>query len=247
MLLDNGQVLVAAGFGGGVTSELYDPTTDTWSLTGNVASGRFNFFFVVLPDGRALIAGGAVPGVGAVATAEIYDPATGQWSPADDLNEAHGSSTSLSNSQEAVVLSSDPWSFEADASVCGTNCGKVLVVGNSATGSAELYDPAVSLEITETVASDGTRGQVTGSLTCPAGELFLVDVALSQGEATGRGTARGTCTGAPQPYTVNFTTGTGAQITDGPAEACVTLSTAARRARTTTHQVEVCEEVTVSV
>ena len=248
MLLDNGQVLVAAGFGGGASSELYNPATDTWTRTGDVATAsRFNYFYTVLPDGRALIAGGAVPSQGVVDTAEIYDPATGTWSPADDMNEPHGSSSSLSNSQQAVVLSSEPWTFEADSAVCGTNCGKVLVVGNSVTGSAELFDPAISLEINDTVRSDGTRGQVKGSVTCPAGEVFLVEVELTQGEATGRGTARGTCTGSPQEYTVNFTTGGGAQLSDGPAEACVTLSTAPRRARTTTHQAEVCEEVTVSI
>lgn len=247
MLLDDGRVLVAAGFGGGVTSELYDPDTDTWSLTGELSTNRFNFFYTVLPDGRALIAGGAVPFEGVIASAEIYDPATGQWSPADDMNEPHGSSTSLSNSSEAIVLSSDPWTFEADPAVCGDNCGKVLVAGYSATGSAELYDPAVSLEITDTVRSDGTRGQVTGTLTCPAGEVYLVEVALTQGEATGLGRDRGTCTGAPQPYKANFTTGAGTSISSGPAEACVTLKTAPRGARTTTHDVEVCEEVTVSI
>ena len=247
MLLENGQVLVAAGFGAGVTSELYDPDTDTWSLTGELSTNRFNFFFTVLPDGRALIAGGAVPFQGVIASAEIYDPATGQWSPADDMNEPHGSSGSLSNSSEAIVLSSDPWSFEADPAVCGDNCGKVLVAGYSATGSAELYDPAVSLEITDTVRSDGTRGQVTGSLTCPAGEVFLVEVELTQDGVTGQGKSRGTCTGTPQSYTANFTTGAGTSLSSGPAEACVTLNTAPRGARTTTHNVEVCEEVIVSI
>lgn len=253
MRLDDGRVLVAAGFGGGNTSEYYDPDTDTWTLTGNVAmAARFNYYFAVLPDGQALIAGGQVPGVGITTSAELYDPATGTWSPAADMNEPHGSSSSLSFTQQAVVISSDPFSFEARPQVCGDNCGKVLVAGNSTTGSVELYTPEApeeeaSLTIDDTVASDGTRAQVTGTLTCPAGEVFLVSMSLEQGDAIGRGTTRGSCIGSPQAFAVRVTAGAGSGFADGPGEACATLQSAVRGSSAADQTLEVCESVEISV
>lgn len=142
MLLPDGTVLVASGFQGGDTAEVYDPVSDSWSLTGNMAGNRFNFDFAVLPNGKALVAGGAVPFEGPTLIAEVYDPATGQWSSAGEMNAEHGSGGSLSNSQQAVVLSSDPWTFEARPQACAPNCGKVLVVGDNPTGAVELYTPA---------------------------------------------------------------------------------------------------------
>lgn len=252
MLLADGRVLVAAGVGGGNTSEVYDPVTDTWALTGNViAAGRFNYYFAVLPDGTALIAGGQVPGVGITTSAERYDPATGTWSPAAEMNEPHGSSSSLSFTQQAVVISSDPFSFETRPRVCGTNCGKVLVAGNSATGSVELYTPGgpeeeLSLTIDDTVASDGTRGQVQGTLTCPAGEVFLLRLSLVQGETTANGSTRGSCTGSPQSVALRVTASAGSRLVDGPADACATLQSAAPGSRAADQTIEVCESVDVS-
>ena len=253
ILLDDGRVLVAAGFGGGNTSEFYDPETDTWTLTGNVAAAaRFNYYFATLPDGTALIAGGQVPGVGIATSAELYDPATGTWSPAAEMNEPHGSSSSLSFSQAAVVISSDPFSFEARPQVCGTNCGKVLVAGNSATGSVELYTPEtpeehLSVSIDDAANGDATRVQVRGTLSCPTGEVFLLEMDLSQGETTGTGTTRGSCTGAPQTFSVRVTAGSGSAFVDGPGEACATLQSAVRGSSAADQTIVVCESVEISV
>lgn len=142
MLLPDGTVLVASGFGGGNTAETYDPASDTWTLTGNMAGNRFNFDFAVLPNGKALVAGGGFSGQGPSATAELFDPATRQWSSAGEMPEVHGSTSSLSSTQPAIVLSSNPWTFEARPQACAPNCGKVLVVGDNPTGAAALYTPA---------------------------------------------------------------------------------------------------------
>ncbi|HWH36003.1 MAG TPA: kelch repeat-containing protein [Acidimicrobiales bacterium] len=253
MVLDDGRVLVAAGFGGENTSEIYDPATDTWTLTGNVAAARrFNFFFTVLPDGRALIAGGQVPGEGVTTSAELYDPASGEWSPAASMTEAHGSGSSLSFTQEAVLLSSSPTAFEARPQACGDNCGKVLVAGNSVTGSVELYTPGPIdtagplVEIDDTVPAGGTEAQVGTSIRCPEGQQYLVEVELTQGESTAAGSARGTCTGTVQDLDVAVRTN-GATLANGPGEACVTLRSAPPRARSTGEPTEVCEPVTIVV
>lgn len=142
MLLHDGRVVVAAGFQGGDTSEVYDPATGTWTPTGNVAvATRFNFRYQTLPDGKALIAGGQVPFVGLTTTAELYDPATGQWSSAGEMPQVHGSSGSLSKTDEAVLLGA-PKADKAQSTACGPHCGKVLIAGNNPDGGASLYTPA---------------------------------------------------------------------------------------------------------
>ncbi len=138
VLLPNGQVLVTSGFSGRDTAELYDPATGRFTPTGSTqATGRFNFYFTGLPDGRVLIAGGG--GTGNGTTTEIYDPATATWQSAGPLNVSRANTSSNANSTNAVVLSSNPNRFAIDPAVCGNNCGKVLVTGNSANTRAELF------------------------------------------------------------------------------------------------------------
>ena len=141
MLLGDGRVFVAFGFGGGSTTEIYDPASNTWSLGPSLASssGRFNFAYQVLPDGKVMIASGQIPATGLSRSTDIYDPATNRWLPGGVMKDVHASSSSLSNSYEAVVLSARPTSYVADPYVCGRNCGKVLVAGYSPTGMSEMY------------------------------------------------------------------------------------------------------------
>lgn len=147
MVLHDGSVLVAGGFAT-PTSELYSPATRTWSLTGDIpvppgANRRFNHAFAVLPNGKALVAGGATfPPSAITRNADLYDPATRTWVSAGDMHQAHGSSSSLSNSHPAVVLGSNPWRFEARPEACAPNCGKALVAGDNPTGAVELYTPS---------------------------------------------------------------------------------------------------------
>lgn len=73
-LLPDGHVLIT----GGVSAEIYDPSTGTFSLTGNMTKGRSWHTATLLPNGTVLIAGGddsSSPG----SSAEIYDPATGKF------------------------------------------------------------------------------------------------------------------------------------------------------------------------
>jgi hypothetical protein len=56
-LLSNGKVLIA---GGGVAStELYDPSTGTFTATGNMTEVRSQHTANLLPSGMVLIAGGS--------------------------------------------------------------------------------------------------------------------------------------------------------------------------------------------
>jgi hypothetical protein len=85
--LSDGRVLVAGGLPGYVNSapikevELVDPATGQVTLTGAMAIPRREGMGVLLPDGRALIFGGAALGKGALTSVEEYhyvnDPAPG--------------------------------------------------------------------------------------------------------------------------------------------------------------------------
>lgn len=101
------------------------------------------------------------------------------------------------------------------------------------------------VELDDTARGDATRAQVTGTFTCPAGEVFIVRVDLTQGGTTGTGSSRGTCTGNPQSVLVQITRTSGPGFVAGPAEACVTANNAAPRARMA-DEIELCNTVTLT-
>ncbi len=115
-LLNNGKVLIAAGFDGTVLSsaELFDPTTTAFTITGSLATARVAFSATYLPSGKVLFAGGANAN-GSADSAELYDPTTGTFAATGSLHSSKPRNT-------ATML----------------NNGLVLI---AAGGSAELYDP----------------------------------------------------------------------------------------------------------
>ena len=148
-LLANGMVLVAGGTpDDGVTplseAELYNPSTETWTQTGSMSSGRFYHATTLLPNGKVLVTGG----IGGLNSAELYDPLTETWTSAGTL---------MTNRAQhiAVVL---------------TN-GMVLVTGGSRDGSAELFNPATGMW-TNTGAMTTARSFPSASL-LPNGKLLV--------------------------------------------------------------------------
>ncbi len=106
--LTDGRVLVAGGYPNGHTpgfvpdSEIYNPASHNWSLSGPLNRKRADHVQELLPDGRVLVAGGFAghPSTPLVTnTTEIFDPTTARWTLARPMHTARGlfSGTLLNN------------------------------------------------------------------------------------------------------------------------------------------------------
>jgi|HubBroStandDraft_6_1064221.scaffolds.fasta_scaffold00821_4 hypothetical protein len=131
-LLSDGTVLVTGGLnlagdssGTPVASaEIYNPTTDSFTVTGPMTTGRFFHMATLLGNGMVLITGGLNEG-GPLASAEIYDPATMTFA-------ATGTMTTVRMGHTATLL--------GNANVL--IAGGAASFGGAATNAAELFDPA---------------------------------------------------------------------------------------------------------
>ena len=122
-LLNDGNVLVAGGYGDNVVSsaELYDPKSLTFTETAGMGTARCKHTAGLLPDGGVLIAGGSDSrGWNRnLSSAETYDPRTRKFTAASSLNDSR-----FKLPDEAVQLRS----------------GQLLMAGGSR--EVEVYDPA---------------------------------------------------------------------------------------------------------
>src|SRR5260370_6562546 len=81
-LLNNGQVLIAGGAdtnGLIPAAELYDPSTDTFSLTPSLNTPRLGPTATLLPNCEARIARGVSSAGNYLASAELHNPVTGTF------------------------------------------------------------------------------------------------------------------------------------------------------------------------
>ncbi|MCI0745855.1 MAG: immunoglobulin domain-containing protein [Verrucomicrobia subdivision 3 bacterium] len=152
-LLPNGKVLVAGGFSTGTSAELYDPATDTWTVTGSLRAARVYHQATLLPNGKVLIAGSLQNGgAGQPSTsAELYDPATGTWTLTGPMKQARifSTATLLPNGKVLVAGGGtgaelyDPASGTWTATGSPTSGGRAtLLLNGKVLAGSELYDPA---------------------------------------------------------------------------------------------------------
>jgi Galactose oxidase, central domain len=117
--LPDGRVLIAGGENSSEVlnqCEIFDPSSVTFSIAGNMGSARVDHSATLLSDGRVLIAGGR-DAVGAVNTIEVFDPASGAFTAGPIMGVARAG-------HRATLLSDR----------------RVLIAGGDVNGSAEIFD-----------------------------------------------------------------------------------------------------------
>lgn len=72
------------------SAEVWDPETSEFTPTGDLAEARWEHGVVLLPDGRALIVGGAET-ITPRTLLEVWDPETDSFAPAGELEQCRGS------------------------------------------------------------------------------------------------------------------------------------------------------------
>lgn len=175
-LLMSGKVLFAGGEdsdnGPYPYAELYDPSTGTFTATGNMTMGRIAQA-TLLPDGRVLITGGGydpTPPFATTRRAELYDPSTGSF-------RSFGNMISGGLKQTATLLK------DGSVLIAGGAYWPVIPGPASILSSAELYTPPVltPAPVLFSLSADG-RGQgavwhaTTGEIASPGNPAVVGEV-----------------------------------------------------------------------
>jgi hypothetical protein len=133
--LNSGKVLITGGINENATLNsalLYDPTTGTFTPTGNMISPRAGHTSTLLQDGMVLITGGEQgTGLPLLKTAELFNPRTNQFT-------LTATRMTIAREKHTATLLLD---------------GRVLIVGGQ---QADTYDPITQI-FTQTVTSPTNR------------------------------------------------------------------------------------------
>lgn len=121
-LLPDGKVLVVGGNTLGSTwttlksSEIYDPSSNTWSGRASMNEPRQLHTATLLPNGRVLVTGGSDDAFGVRSTSESYDPIQDTWSmtPPMSVRRREHTATLLHNGK-VLVLGGTPQGTDAQA------------------------------------------------------------------------------------------------------------------------------------
>jgi hypothetical protein len=191
-LLNTGQVLIAGGSYNGsggyqrADSELYDPSTDTFTVTGNMVTPRENHTATLLANGNVVIIGGDTLNAQFqtyyVGPAEIYNPSNGTFT-------AVGSLSSASEYHDSQLLSTGKVVVIDGEYYCSTCNAPLLSRTETYDPTAQAFSSTVSMAIarfvqTSTTLTDGTilvvggeaqtivNGQITGYTATGGAELL---------------------------------------------------------------------------
>jgi N-acetylneuraminic acid mutarotase len=143
------------------SAEIYNPTTNTWTLVNPMAVERAQHSATILPSGKVLVVGGL--GSDSTTTAELFDPATNAWASA-----------------------AAPAVWRRAHSATGLGDGSVLIVGgvdaaSTILAAAERYDPAAN---TWSAAGALAVGRLNHAATLLADGTLLVSGGASASGAT---------------------------------------------------------------
>ena len=165
--LPDGRVLVVGGRDGATnetnTTEIYNPSTATWTPATPMSIPRYGPSVEPLPDGRILVAGGRInAGVGTDA-AEIYDPATGTWSATGSMAQTRYNSGSAPLPDGRILIS---------GGFSGTPSSQYL-------SSSEIYNPATGTFAAANPLSGPRSGIAAAPL--PDGRVLMAGGASNSG------------------------------------------------------------------
>lgn len=194
--LQDGRILVAGGFGGAwdipSSAEVYDPSTDEWTLTNPMVSqhegGQIAF---LLPSGLVYVTGGTNGG----SSGEVYDPATNSWTPSASPGvQMVNTGTAVladgrilaADGNSALIFDPQTWQWsvvepmirrrygDGVPNLVTLPSGKVLAVGGAVFDGtrtdAEIYDPATDRWSLTPPLPDGY--QVSGVSGLPDGRVL---------------------------------------------------------------------------
>lgn len=175
-VLPDGRVLVAGGCYGLTcedtppltSSQLYDPMTNRWQVTGSMSTPRAYASAVTLRDGRVLVVGGSqdsgttLVDMSGLQTSEIFDATTGSWSSAGEMARPRwlGTATVLLDGRVLVAghtspMSSNPW-----------------IVEQKREASSEIFDPTTGIW-SHLVTMKGPSDMWPGSVRLQSGRVLV--------------------------------------------------------------------------
>lgn len=130
ILLQSGKVLVTGGRIGGADGiylnevELYDPSTNTWTVLADMHSSRIIGTLVEFSDQTVLAAGGRATANNATQESDLFDPTTSTWTETDSMKERrHWQGESLMPSDRYLItggIKDAVWTSHYDVEVSNT-------------------------------------------------------------------------------------------------------------------------------
>jgi N-acetylneuraminic acid mutarotase len=141
-LLNSGRVLITGGLAvdSGFlqtyqSTEIFDPSTNTFTASGNMIAGRRSHTASLLISGKVLISGGTSNTGTATVTSELYDPATNAFSAGPQMVFDRSGHAAVSLTDGTVLIL---------GGAANTISGGVASAGGLYLSAAELYNPATN-------------------------------------------------------------------------------------------------------
>lgn len=140
-LLHNGKVLVWDEDGATTQPRLWDPVTQTFTLTPTVAAPIFCSGQISLEDGRILVVGGDTGGAVGIKNTYIYDPVANTWTRTSDMVYAryYPALSKLSDGRVAIF----------SGAISGSTFADKIEIYNPATGTTSVLNNIDTVQLYE--------------------------------------------------------------------------------------------------